>query len=198
MILGNHVNRRVGHTLAAALPTALLTAHPPLTAAAGWVRVIGRPEPGLLLIDASLQLIPVAPEPESRRRDPEPDEVLPGRVRTWQPAPSAAGQTPPATAPLAGPLPGYAEGDTAWDGAAAGNDAPARGAPAALDPPVTEPRLGTLTTLNSSHGYLPPVAAPLSVAESRTEQRRRFDPQEFAEHVRVALIDDARRHGIGV
>jgi hypothetical protein len=63
---------------------------------------------------------------------------------------------------------------------------------------VTEPRPGALTTLNSSHGYLPAVAAPLSVAGSRIEEQRRFDALEFAEHVRVALVDDARRHGIGV
>jgi hypothetical protein len=67
-----------------------------------------------------------------------------------------------------------------------------------LDPPTTAAHLGALTALGSRHGYFPAVAAPLSVTESRAEERHPFDPLEFAEHVRAALIDDARRHGIGV
>jgi hypothetical protein len=60
------------------------------------------------------------------------------------------------------------------------------------------PHFGPLAAFDRRPGYLPAVAAPLSVAESRAGGQDRFDAVEFAEHVRLALVDDARRHGIGV
>ncbi len=138
-------------------------------------------------------------EPRSRTAA----EPGPGRPVTAQPTvPSPAYSAVPPTEPvLVGQAPqatAHREDLTARNGHAAEIDVTADAAPTALDPPITAAHLGALTALDRRQGYLPAVAASLSVSESRAEERHRFDPVEFAEHVRVALIDDARRHGIGV
>ena len=214
-ILGRRVNARAGYALADASGPAFRGRRPPLSHAAGWTRPISGPPPGLVLIDADPQLLPPAPgagsrnppEPRSRttaeprpRTAPEPG---PGRPETAQPTvPSPAyGAVPPTEPVLAGQAPQateHREDLAARNGHAAEIDVTADTAPAALDPPITAAHLGALTALDRRQSYLPAVAAPLSVSESRAEERHRFDLVEFAEHVRVALIDDARRHGIGV
>jgi hypothetical protein len=205
-ILGHRVNARAGYVLAEAFGPAVRMRRPPLGAAAGWACPIAGPQPGLVLIDADQQLLP-APEPGSRTA-PEPwsrtaPEPGPGRRITPQPTvPSpeygAVPQTESVFARQAPQATTQREDLAMQNGSTAEIDVAADTAPAALDPPVTAAHLSALTALDRRHGYLPAVAAPLSVAESRAEERRRFDPLEFAEQVRMALIDDARRHGIGV
>ena len=197
-ILGRRVAARAGYALADAFGPAFLAGRPPLSAAAGWARTIAEPQPGLVLIDADRQLPSTALE-AGPRTAPEPGL---GRRATAQPiasssTPSMIPQTEPASTHMRPPATTRREGLIARDSTSAETDAAADGTPA-LDPPTTTAHFGALTALDRRHGYLPPVAAPLSVAESRAEERHRFDPLEFAEHVRVALIDDARRHGIGV
>jgi hypothetical protein len=214
-ILGRRVNARAGYALADAFGPALRARRPPLSHAVGWAGPIAGPTPGLVLIDADPPLLP--PEPGAGSRKPpehqsrtttEPRsrtaaEPGPGRPVTAQPTvPSPANSAVPQTEPvLAGQAPqatAHREDLKARNGHAAEIDVTADTASAALDPPTTAAHLGALTALDRRQGYLPAVAAPLSVSESRAEERHRFDPVEFAEHVRVALIDDARRHGIGV
>ena len=196
-ILARRVNARAGDALADAFGSAFLAGRPPLSAAAGWARTIAEPHPGLVLIDADRQLPSTALEAGPRTAP----ESRPGRRATAQPTassstPSMIPQTEPAFTHMRPLATTRREGLIARNSTSAETDA-VDGTPV-LDPPTTTAHFGALTALDRRHGYLPPVAAPLSVAESRAEERHRFDPLEFAEHVRVALIDDARRYGIGV
>lgn len=207
-ILGRRVNARAGYALADAFAPAIRArSSPPLSDAAGWACTITGPQPGLVLLDADVQLLPRAPgagspNPQEPRSRPAP-EPGPGRRVTAQPiVPSPAYSVVPQTEPVfAGQVPQattHREDLTARNGHTAEIDVAADTAPVALDPPATAAHFSALTALDRRHGYLPAVAAPLSVAESRAEERHRSDPLEFAEQVRMALIDDARRHGIGV
>jgi hypothetical protein len=200
-ILGRRLKARAGYALAAACGPAFRAGRLPLGAAAGWSRTIAGPCPDLVLIDPDPQPPAAAagsgprPEPESGPRPAA--ESRPGR-RSAAPVPAygAIPRTGPPASRDTPPAPRH-EGFGAADASTTETGVTADGAPA-LDPPATAAHLGALTAPDRRHRYFPAVAAPLSVAESRAEERQSFDPLEFAEHIRVALIDDARRHGIGV
>lgn len=200
-ILGHRLNARAGYALADACGPAFRAGRLPLGAVAGWSCTIAGPWPDLVLVDPDPQPPAAAaesgprPEPESGPRPAA--ESRPGR-RSAAPVPAygAIPRTGPPSSRDTPPAPRH-EGFGAADASTTETGVTADGAPA-LDPPATAAHLGALTAPDRRHRYFPAVAAPLSVAESRAEERQSFDPLEFAEHIRVALIDDARRHGIGV
>lgn len=197
MALAHRVNARAGAALADALRLALLSRRPPLSPAAGWARPIAGPPPGLALIDVSLQPSATAPE-TGPRTTPAPGPAPTGATRSAGPRilPDAPLQTePPATRTRP---PGAAEHEHRIARNSTVRETDVADPAPVIDPPATAAHVEALTALDRRDGYLPPVAAPLSMAESQAEERHRFDPLEFAEHVRAALIDDARRHGIGV
>ena len=196
--LGHRVNARAGAALPDALGLVPPPRRPPLGAAAGWARPIAGPPLGLALIDVSGQPPATAPE-AGLRTTPAPGPSPSAATRPAGPPipPDAPLQTEPSAAQARLSAATEHERRIARSSLVRETDATAAPEPV-IDPPATAAHFAALTALDRRHGYLPPVAAPLSMAESRAEERHRFDPLEFAEHVRAALIDDARRHGIGV
>jgi hypothetical protein len=77
-------------------------------------------------------------------------------------------------------------------------DGSAKDASANIVPPPGQ-RLFSSSELVARHqGAQAQAASLISTASSRRADRLHFDPVEFAEHLRIALIDDARRLGIDV
>jgi hypothetical protein len=154
---------------------------------AGWARSIAQPDPGLLLIapDAAVMVM-AAPASDRRARGVSqlPAEGLRRPVRS--PEPPEASRTARRT-----PTSAVAGNEDASDDLS-------KDAMTEIAPPL-RPRFFSPFELAARRQSAPAQpAAQLSTASSRSPDRLRFDAVEFAEHLRNALIDDARRLGIDV
>ena len=196
-ILGRRVNARAGYALADAFAPAIRArSSPPLSDAAGWACTITGPQPGLVLLDADVQLLPRAPgagspNPQEPRSRPAP-EPGPGRRVTAQPiVPSPAYSVVPQTEPVfAGQVPQattHREDLTARNGHTAEIDVAADTASVALDPPTTAAHLSALTALDRRHGLSPRSGCTTERRPSReprndTAPTRSSSPSRFAWH----------------
>ncbi|SEE84826.1 hypothetical protein SAMN05444161_7430 [Rhizobiales bacterium GAS191] len=77
-------------------------------------------------------------------------------------------------------------------------DGSAKDASANIVPPPGQRLFSSSELVARRQGAPAQAESPISTASSRRADRLHFDPVEFAEHLRIALIDDARRLGIDV
>ncbi|SED65305.1 hypothetical protein SAMN05519104_4012 [Rhizobiales bacterium GAS188] len=154
---------------------------------AGWMRSIAEPDPGLTLIAPDAPVIR-GMAPASDRR-PRGASQIP-----------AVGLRPPV---MSGELPEASQTARRAPASAVGGedailDGSTKDMSANIVPPL-DPRRFSASELAARHQSAPAQAAsPISAASARRTDRLRIDPVEFAEHLRNALINDARRLGIDV
>ena len=152
-----------------------------------WRSRIAAPEPGLVLAEhggrsSSADLAPSAPPADTAGAPPrltasQRRSAAPGRLPVRD-ASDARGTSSPSM-----------PDDWVMAFPATPEDTPARREPEPLPAfPRTRPHQGSPARTTES----------ISIAASREATRPRFDPVEFAEHLRAALVDDARRFGIDV
>jgi hypothetical protein len=184
--LHEHAIRRIATTLSRAYGRPLSAGHSWLAAAdpIGWMRALGEPDPGLALIAPEAPVVPMAAPP--RDRDSQRARQMPPEG----PSPSIlSGEPPPAPLTSGRASASPAGGEAAVLGGSDGD------ASTIIAMPFGPRRISAPESGESASAQ---ALSQTGVRSARGVDRPRFDREEFAEHLRIALIDDARRLGIDV